>query len=68
MLRNSKKEDETIDEESGDESPLIVPRSRSDTKNKSSSTSSYSLSTWIFMLALVVGMGVGKLFYYHCYR
>jgi hypothetical protein len=59
MLRNTKK-DEEFDEESGDESPLIVPGSRSrENKRKKNSTSSYSPLTWVVMLAFVVGIGVG---------
>lgn len=59
MLRNPKKE-EDIDEESGDESPLIVPRHRnSDGKKKSSASSSCSPLALIVMLALVVGISVG---------
>lgn len=60
MLRNPKREE--IDEESGDESPLIVPpgkRSSVDSKKKNSATSSCSPLSLIVMLAFVVGIGVG---------
>ncbi len=60
MLRNSKK-DEEFDEESGDESPLIVPGSRSrENKTKKNSSSSFPPLTWVVMLAFVAGIGVGK--------